>query len=155
LIRLLKETEVHLILPLSRQVNDLHVAEMPNVFRNDSTEAEVAAFFTEKISEGARVFVAEQERTVQGYLLALPVQRAANPFQHATRYIELDQISIDAAHRGKGVGKALVQAMETWMRAQNYSHWKSSVYQFNEASNALMRGQGASATLTRYGKAIG
>lgn len=155
MVRLLNAAEVELILPLSKQVNDLHVAAMPDVFRDDAAPSEVAGFFQDHLSKGARIFVSEQAGQVVGYLLAIPVDRPKSPFQHATRYIELDQISVDAAHRGQGIGKALVQAMEVWMRARGVSQWKSNVYGFNTASNALMAGQGADQALHRYIRTLG
>ncbi|WP_058239727.1 GNAT family N-acetyltransferase, partial [Shimia marina] len=55
--------------------------------------------------------------------------------------------------RGLGhIGKKLIEAMETWMRAQGYREWKSMVHDFNQHSQNLMIGQGAQTLGHRYRK---
>ncbi|MCP4209633.1 MAG: GNAT family N-acetyltransferase [Shimia sp.] len=153
MIRFLRADEVKKLLPLSVQVNALHEAEHPEQYRGDATPEDVMGFFTQKLSEGARVFVAEgPDGALKGFLLAVPVVRDASPFLHPARHVELDQICVDETCRAQGVGKALVDAMETWMRENDFLEWKSMVHGFNTHSQNLMRRQGAEVLGLRYRK---
>ncbi|MBO6897664.1 MAG: GNAT family N-acetyltransferase [Shimia sp.] len=156
MIRFLRADEVEKLLPLSAQVNALHEAEHPEQYRGDATPEEVMGFFTHKLSEGAQVFVAEgPEGALKGFLLAVPVVRDASPFLHPVRHVELDQICVDERCRGQGIGKALIDAMEAWMRENTFHEWKSMVHGFNAPSQNLMSGQGAEVLGLRYRKVLG
>lgn len=156
MIRFLRADEVEKLLPLSAQVNALHEVEHPEQYRGDATPEEVMVFFTQKLSEGAQVFVAEgRNGALTGFLLAVPVVRDVSPFLHPARHVELDQICVDETCRGQGVGKALVAALEAWMRENDFQEWKSMVHGFNTQSQNLMSGQGAEVLGLRYRKVLG
>ncbi len=156
MIRFLRADEVEKLLPLSAQVNALHEEQHPDQYRGDASPEEVTGFFTQRLEEGAQVFVAEKpDGAVTGFLLAVPVVREASPFLHPVRHVELDQICVDETCRGQGVGKALMSAMEAWMHASDFHEWKSMVHGFNTHSQNLMRGQGAEVLGLRYRKALG
>ena len=154
MIRTLNIDELAALLPLSRQVNDIHVAAHPEQYHAQATNSEVLTFFAEKLDAGAQIFVADGDSGFKGFLLAIPVEREQTPFLRAARYVELDQICVDQACRGQGVGKELVSAMEAWMRDAGFSEWKTTVHSFNVHSQNLMTGQGAETTVGRYRKAL-
>lgn len=108
MIRFLRADEVEKLLPLSAQVNALHEQEHPEQYRGDALPEEVVGFFTQRLEEGAQVFVAETpDGAVTGFLLAVPVVREASPFLHPFRHVELDQICVDETCRGQGVDRRL------------------------------------------------
>lgn len=154
MIRHLEQVELAKLLPLSRQVNAIHEAEHPEPYRGDAKAEEVLGFFADRLEEGGLIFVAEEEGRICGFLVALPIIRPATPFLHASKHVELDQICVDEASRGKGIGKKLIEAMEAWMRVQGYREWKSMVHDFNQHSQNLMTGQGAQALGHRYRKEV-
>jgi len=154
-IRFLRTDEVEKLLPLSAQVNALHEEEHPEQYRGDAAPEEVTEFFKQRLGEGAQVFVAEgPDGGLTGFLLAVPVVREASPFLHPARYVELDQICVDETCRGQGVGKALVAALEAWMRDNDFQQWKSMVHGFNMHSQHLMSRQGAEVLGLRYRKML-
>jgi len=156
MIRFLKTDELVKLLPLSAQVNALHEAEHPAQYRGDATADEVMGFFVERLKAGAVIFAdVGAGETLRGILLAVPVVREASPFLHPARHVELDQICVDNNFRGRGIGKALVAAMEAWMAQTNFREWKSMVHGFNTHSQNLMLGQGAEVLGMRYHKTLG
>lgn len=156
MIRFLRADEVEKLLPLSAQVNALHEQAHPEQYRGDASPEEVMGFFTQRLEEGAQVFVAETpDGAVTGFLLAVPVVREASPFLHPARHVELDQICVDEVCRGQEIGKALIAALEAWMHENDFHEWKSMVHGFNTHSQNLMRGQGAEVLGLRYRKALG
>mgnify|MGYP000887850323 CR=1 FL=1 len=155
MIRFLRTDEVEKLLPLSAQVNALHEEEHPEQYRGDAAPEEVTEFFKQRLGEGAQVFVAEgPDGGLTGFLLAVPVVREASPFLHPARYVGLDQICVDETGRGQGVGKALVAALEAWMRDNDFQQWKSMVHGFNMHSQHLMSRQGAEVLGLRYRKML-
>lgn len=76
--------------------------------REPVTGADAAAYLTDP---NVLHWVAEQEGVVVGHLLAyLERRRAGHP-----RQVLLYEIGVREAHRRRGIGTALVEAMRTWM----------------------------------------
>jgi GNAT superfamily N-acetyltransferase len=76
--------------------------------RKPVTGADAAAYLTDP---NVLHWVAEEGGVVVGHLLAYLERRRAG----AARQVLLYEIGVREAHRRKGVGTALVEAMRTWM----------------------------------------
>ncbi|MGX9355037.1 N-acetyltransferase family protein [Roseobacteraceae bacterium S113] len=134
----LNASQAHRVLPLLRQVQDLHVAEAPFFFHGEGTDAEYLAHFQRGFDEKSAFILADIEGdTLRGYLFGFPEEVPATSFTRSRREMVLDQICVDTAHRGRGIGRALVSAFEALTRDAGISHWRASHWAFNTASQAL------------------
>lgn len=140
----LREDELPLILPLLRQVQDLHARALPGVFHMMADDAAYLAHWRSGIdTRGAFVLGALQARRPVGFLYGFPEHRDADAFSHARAEMVLDQICVDAAHRGQGIGRALVRAFEAEVRAAGLAQWRATHWSFNDGSAALFDAAGA------------
>ena len=82
----------------------------------------------------AAIFVFEDEGRLLGYDLVL--------FSRGTSMARLYSIAVDPAARGRGVGKALVEAAEEESRERDCAYLRLEIRKDNQASLALFRSMG-------------
>lgn len=132
------------IVPLFDQVQRMHVAAHPDIFRADTPDGEKEAFLREWLSrEAMTALVAlSEDGTALGYLIYEIRVREASAVQRASRTGFLHHIAVDEACRGRRIGARLVAAMKDRLRAAGVGTIQSDHYAFNDASAALMRSAG-------------
>jgi len=132
------------VIPLFDQVQQLHVAMHPELFRADAPEDEKEAFLRDFLSDDdthALVALSEDGEAL-GYLIYEIRDRPANAVQRANRIGFLHHIAVDAAHRGQRLGSRLIEGMKDHLRRAGIVTIQSDYFAFNEASAALMRSAG-------------
>ena len=106
-IRRAGEKDLDALEKLLKQVLDVHHGIRPDLFRPDAqkyTRAELC----EILEDDARpVFVAEEEGSVLGYCFTVFQQHIGNNILTDVKTLYIDDLCVDEAARGKGVGKAL------------------------------------------------
>jgi GNAT superfamily N-acetyltransferase len=112
LIREAGTSDLDALVELNLQVQRLHVDEEPEQFVEPSREA-VAAWLSERLGEeGWRALVAEADGRCVGYVLFELIDRPIGTFTAAMRAVYIHQIGVDSGVRRRGIGRALVQAVE-------------------------------------------
>lgn len=68
--------------------------------------------------EGRRIFLAEKDNRILGYLLGTEAksERASSIMADGTRYFEIEELYVVPSHRSKGIGKALFHLAEEEMK---------------------------------------
>lgn len=68
--------------------------------------------------EGNRVFLAEKDGQIAGYLFGQPdrAKRASSIMADETPYFEIEELYVAPGHRGEGIGKALFRFAEQQIR---------------------------------------
>ncbi len=63
---------------------------------------------------GRRIFLAEENDEITGYLFGCPVEaeKSDSVMQEGTKYFEVEEIYVKPEHRSRGVGSALFRFME-------------------------------------------
>jgi len=83
--------------------------------RNSDVKRQLSSMAKE---EGHAVIVAELDgHAIVGWIHMMPRQ-----LLYSQRLAEIGGLVVDAAHRRKGVGRALIHAGEQWAKGQGYSH---------------------------------
>ena len=109
-IRKATAADAAVLAELNRHVQGLHVNAAPDVFKHPVPE-DVAAHFVERLREkNVWAFIAYEDETAVGYMLALIRERPENPLVRAWRVLLIDEVSVEPAWKGQGVGRALVEA---------------------------------------------
>ena len=143
-IAMLEPSDAGRLLPLFDQVQRLHVAAHPALFRADASEAEKEAFLRGWLSQDAMhaLIAMAEDGAILGYLIYERRERAASVVQNASRIGFLHHIAVDEAHRGKRLGTRLMDTMKERLRRDGIATLQSEHFAFNEASAALMRSAG-------------
>lgn len=133
-IRLAKQRDIPRILELLVQVNNVHHDIRPWFFIAGKTKYEEADLQTMLGDGNAPIFVAADENDrVLGYSFAfLREQRGHNLTGGRTLYI--DDLCIDAAFRGQGIGRLLLEHTKDFARAQGCRDITLNVWEGNDSA---------------------
>ncbi len=132
------------------QIQEVGIADIPEITRiyNEGVEDRIATYLTEPQTVAART----------AWFLMLPKRckvlasfddtgrmtgwASLNPVKHSTAPHVFDHVSnisvyVERAGRGKGVGKALLEALDTAARENGFTRLELDVFDFNEAAVRL------------------
>lgn len=115
---------------LALEVQDLHVAGHPKLFKPGGVEphAEIAGRVA---TPGQFYWVATLADNPVGYAYARLVIEAESLWRYASRLLLLDQMGVDARHRSRGIGEALWGAVRETAAAEAVDRVVLNVWSFN------------------------
>ena len=121
--------------PLLVEVNDLHAAAHPEVFRRAPADEATVAYLRALIAQDqSRTFVAERAGAPIGYLWARLLEAPPLPILTPRRYAEIDTLVVAASSRRLGVGHALMEAAHSWAAAHGIDRVHLTVYALNRSA---------------------
>lgn len=144
-IRAAKEADIGALCRLLEQVCSTHADIRPDIFRAGAkkyTEAELSDILK---NESTPVFVATIEDNVAGYIFCI-MQKAGNAVKQNTLYV--DDLCVDAAIRGKGIGRKLFDYACAYAKEQGCYNVTLHVWAGNESAEAFYAKQGMRAQKT-------
>ncbi len=134
---------------LNAEGDDLHRRNVPWLFRTPEGEPRSRELFeTQVAGPDTAVFVADAGPTV-GVALALMKTAPDIPIFVPQRWCVLDNLVVASSWRRRGVGTALVRAVEAWAHGRHARWVELGVYRFNEDARALYESLGYSDVLTK------
>jgi GNAT superfamily N-acetyltransferase len=140
---------------LNGTVQALHVVARPDVFK-PTEPARLRAWFEELIDNPrARVWVAVEDAELVGYVTLLEHERAESVFCLARHWCEIDQISVQAAQRGRGIGTALMHAALAAASESGVRELEIAAWAFNTPAHALFERCGFQTRMLRFEMRIG
>jgi len=148
-IRLATEADLPRVNELRRQVNDVHVAGKPEVFRPGFSEALQQHVYTLFAQEDHAILVAETEAGIVGFACLKFVDRPESPYRNAIRYLDVDEFGVDEMHRRQGIGRALFEAVRGLARKHGLARIELNMWEFNEGALRFYESIGFS-TYRRY-----
>ena len=146
--------DAHAILALGGEVQALHVAARPDLFRagGSETPAEIVARI-ERPDEA--YWVASLGGEVAGFAWAQWQGEPASPLKHATRTLTLHAIGVGAAYRGRGIGERLWEAVREEAARQRVARVILNVWAFNTGARAFYERLGFTPFHTRMAVEMG
>ena len=123
---------------LCRDVQKLHAAYHPEIFKVPQSEAFAVSFFEEMlIDPAARIFIAEEAGSALGYIVCKLIERLETPFTYAARVLHVDQISVQPSIHGRGVGRELMQEVERLAKEWGAERLQLDSWDFNVAAHGF------------------
>jgi GNAT superfamily N-acetyltransferase len=152
-VRRASEFDVDTLVPLKASLHALHVARRPDIFKT-MTDDEVAAWLRERFAdETTHVWMAEEEGTPVGYLLAVHRHREETSFSLARQWCEIDEVSVEANHRQSGIARALLERAIAHAQDSGLETIELTAWAFNEPARAAFQTMGFEPVLLRYERA--
>ena len=148
-IRMAQASDLPRVNELRRQVNDVHVAGKPEMFRPGFTEALQQHVYTLYGSEGHDILVAETEQGIVGFACIKLVDRPETPYRRAQRYLDVDEFGVDERCRRQGIGRALFARIREVAQERGVQRIELNMWEFNEGALRFYEAIGFS-TYRRY-----
>ena len=118
---------------LRRQVNDLHVAGRPDIFK-PGFGPEIQAYVDLYLrGENGYAAVAEEEGRIAGMVMADYIDRPESPYNLPRRFVHIAEICVDAGCRRRGVGRQLMAFVQQDAREKGFPRIELDVWAFNDA----------------------
>ena len=136
-IRTAREEELDRVNELRRQVNDLHVAGKPEIFKPgfcDELRDYVRVIFDDP---NKTILVAELDGAVCGFAVLNHIVRPENPFMYERDFLDVDELCVDGAFRRRGVAAALIGRIRDYAREQGISRVELNMWEFNREALAF------------------
>lgn len=131
-IRFAEVKDVTGILSLLKQVGKVHHDGRPDIFRSNAQKYGASQILSMLDSSKTPIFVAVEEEKVLGYGFCQVKTYAHDPViaDHTELYI--DDLCVDETCRGKGVGKAIYEAILKYARIRKCYNVTLNVWSCNE-----------------------
>lgn len=129
-VRRATPADVAAIAGLALEVQDVHVAGRPDLFKPGGVEpiAEIARRVT---ADAQFYWVATLGDTPVGYAYARLVEEPESLWRRAARTLVLDQMGVAKGHRSRGIGEALWNAVRETAAAEHVERVIVNVWAFN------------------------
>jgi len=135
--RIARAEDLPALCALGAAVSRFHHAALPDVFaRPDDPERDAAIWAQAIEREDSIAVVAERGPEVIGFATATLADEDVGVFL-PRRYCCLGVMGVVPAERGRGVGRALVAAVEQWAREHSAAEVHINVWTFNETAARL------------------
>ena len=148
-VRFAREEDLARVNELRRQVNDLHVAGKPEVFKPgfcDELRDYIYAIWEDPRKE---IVVAGLDGRVCGFAVLNHIVRPENPFMFERDYLDIDEFGVDEDSRRKGVASAMVSFIRDYARQKGFRRLELNMWEFNRGALAFYEAAGFT-TYRRY-----
>lgn len=143
---------------LLEEILDLHRDGRPDLFKakEDSKGKYSREEFEELVKDDkAVIFIAEDEGKPAGYLICKIIEKGGNPVLKDLRTLYLDDLCVDKNSRGKGLGRALMEAAEDYARANGFYNVTLNVWGFNAGARGFYERLGYGVQRCEMEKVVG
>ena len=148
-LRFAVEADLERVNALRRQVNDLHVAGKPEVFK-PGFPPELRDFIHVIFAAPDQwILVAEEDGEILGFAVLHRIVRPETPFMYVRDFLDIDEFCVDEGHRRQGVATAMIDFIRGWAKEQGFTRLELNMWEFNREALAFYEAAGF-ATYRRY-----
>jgi ribosomal protein S18 acetylase RimI-like enzyme len=143
-IRRATAEDAALLAELNTEIQQMHADAVPKFFKeaNAQNPALIADYARRLSDEHTYVFIAEVDSQAVGSMVLVHRQIDENPYAFAHTRLVMDQISVNASHRGKGVGHAFMEEAKALSKMLNVDYLALNVWAFNEQAIEFYKREG-------------
>ena len=136
-VRFARQEDLERINELRKQVNDLHVAGKPEIFKPgfcDELRNYIRTIWEDPHKE---IVVAELEGSILGFAILNHIIRPENPFMFERNYLDVDEFGVDEASRRQGIAGAMIRFIRDYAREKGFSRLELNMWEFNRGALAF------------------
>ena len=134
-VRFARGDELERVNELRRQVNDLHVAGKPEVFKPGFCDELRDYIHAIQADPNKAIVVAETGGIVCGFAILNHIVRPENPFMFERNFLDIDEFGVDDHFRRRGVASAMIRFIREYAKEKGYHRLELNMWEFNR--NAL------------------
>ena len=149
IVRMAEKEDLEQVNLLRRQVNDLHVAGKPEVFKPGFSD-ELRQYINVIWADPEQwIAVAEADGAVRGFAVLHHIHRPENPFMYERDFLDIDEFCVDEAWRRQGIATAMIDFIREFAAAHGFHRLELNMWEFNRDALAFYEAAGF-ATFRRY-----
>ena len=148
-VRFTRDEDLARVNELRRQVNDLHVAGKPEVFKPGFCDELRDYIHVIRHDPNKEIVVAEIGGSVCGFAVLNHIVRPENPFMYERNYLDIDEFGVDEAFRRRGAAGAMIRFIRSWAKDQGFRRLELNMWEFNRGALAFYEAAGFT-TYRRY-----
>lgn len=133
-IRFARENELESVNELRKQVNDLHVEGMPDVFKagfNDELRDHIYDIWNDPEQE---IVVADSGGIICGFAVVHHIYKAENAFMYERDFIDVDEFCVDERFRRQGVATQIISFIKDYTREKGFKRLELNMWEFNQGA---------------------
>ena len=131
-IRFAKEEELEQVNKIRRQVNDLHAAGRPDIFRQDGWEFIAPFVYTRFREEESGIIVALDGNEVVGFATVQFMHTEKTPYKCERHFYHVEEFGVDENHRRGGIATSLMNFMKKDAQERGFDKLELDMWEFNE-----------------------
>ena len=148
-VRLAKENELERVNELRMQVNALHVAGKPDVFKPGFHEELRNYIYAIWKDPEQFIVVAEKDECVCGFAVLHHINRPENPFMKERDFLDIDEFCVDEEFRRQGIASAMIAYIRKFAKEKGFHRIELNMWEFNQDALAFYEAAGFQ-TFRRY-----
>ena len=125
------------------EIDTYHRKHLPNIFQKPDGPARELEYYTALLNdEHVGFYLAEVEGKIIGFGHVVLINSREFPILVPRVYALVDAIAIKDAYQHHGIGKMLMDEMETWAIGSGAASVELNVYEFNQNAISFYEGLG-------------
>ena len=148
-VRFAREEDLPQLNVLRKQVNDVHVAGKPDVFKPGFPDELRDYLYVVWQDPQKKIVVAELNGQVVGFAVLNHIVRPENPFMFERNFLDIDEFGVDESCRRQGVASAMLSFIRDYARKEGFRRLELNMWEFNQGALAFYESAGLR-TYRRY-----
>ena len=148
-VRFAREEELDSVNRLRRQVNDLHVAGKPKIFKPGFSDELRDYIYVIYRDPRQKIVVAEVNSGICGFAVLNHITRPETPFMYVRDYLDVDEFCVDEQRRRQGIASEMIGFIREYAREQGFRRVELNMWEFNREALAFYEAAGFQ-TYRRY-----
>ena len=140
---------------LKKLIHNYHSYQKPDFYKNMELPLTKNEFEELLVSRDNFIYVVGSGEKIYGYAITKVISYQANPLIVDHKRLFIDDIIIDPEYQKKGIGKFLMEKLESVCRAEGYNYLDLNVWSFNTDAINFYRKHGMRESILRMEKYIG
>jgi diamine N-acetyltransferase len=133
-IRNANQNDYESLLPLFRQIHELHVNIRPDLYRENSTPVGHEYFESQLADVKQAIFVATKGNEIVGFVVTKEEEITENPFVRARKVIVINSLCVAETERKKGIGNILLNYVIDYGKSLNVDSIELGVSEANSSA---------------------
>ena len=148
-VRFAEKKDLERVNALRRQVNDLHVAGRPDIFKPGFPKELRDYIFAVFNDPRQAIVVNERDGVIRGYAFLNHITRPETPYMHERDYLDIDEFGVDEACRRQKVATEMMAFIREYAKEKGFAKIELNMWEFNRTALAFYEAMGF-ATYRRY-----
>ena len=130
-IRFAVDADLEAVNRLRKEVNDLHVAGRPDIFKPGFCDELRDYIYVIHNNPNMDIVVAEQDGIICGFACLQAIRRPENPFMFERCFLDIDEFCVSSAYRRQGIASEMIRFIRQVAKERGFRKLELNMWEFN------------------------